>query len=120
MTDWGPSDERWFRSGRQHKHDALRQLLADLPRLTWILVGDDGQHDPALYDDLVAEHPDRVRLVLIRQLTETEQLLTHGTPTALPGEGAGDRPARPDVPVLRAMDGHALARAVAGRDVVDP
>ena len=120
MTDWGPSDERWFRSGRQHKHDALRQLLADLPGLTWTLVGDDGQHDPALYDDLVAEHPDRVRLVMIRQLTETEQLLTHGTPTALPGEGARDRPARPDVPVLRAPDGYALARAVAGLDVVEP
>ncbi len=114
MTDWGPTDERWFRSGRQHKHDALRQLLADLPGLTWTLVGDDGQHDPALYDDLVAEHPDRVRLVLIRQLTETEQILTHGTPTARPGEGAGDRPARPDVPVLRAGDGHALARSAEG------
>jgi phosphatidate phosphatase APP1 len=120
MTDWGPSDERWFRSGRQHKTDALRQLLADLPQLTWTLVGDDGQHDPALYDDLVAENPDRVRLVLIRQLSETEQLLTHGTPTALPGEGAGDRPARPDVPVLRARDGHGLAHAVAALDDLDP
>ncbi len=113
MTDWGPSDERWFRSGRQHKHDALRQLLADLPQLTWTLVGDDGQHDPALYDDLVAEHPDRIDLVLIRQLTEAEQLLTHGTPTTLPGEGADERPSRPDVPVLRAPDGHALGRAIA-------
>lgn len=112
MTDWGPSDERWFRSGRQHKHDALRQLLADLPELCWTLVGDDGQHDPALYDDLVSEHPDRVRLVLIRQLTETEQLLTHGSPTARPGEGAGDRPPRPGLPVLRGPDGHALLAAV--------
>ena len=56
--------------------------------------------------------PLKLRLVMIRQLTETEQLLTHGTPTALPGEGAGDRPARPDVPVLRAGDGHALAAAI--------
>ncbi len=122
MTDWGPSDERWFRSGRQHKHDALRQLLADLPQLTWTLVGDDGQHDPALYDDLVAEHPDRVGLVLIRQLSEAEQLLTHGTPTTLPGEGAHERPRRPGVPVLRGPDGHALLAAVAGEgaDAGDP
>jgi len=41
-------------------------------------------------------------------------------PTARPGEGAGDRPARPDVPVLRAPDGYVLARAVTGLDVVDP
>ena len=59
MTDWGPNDDRWFRSGRQHKHDSLRRLLADLPELTWVLVGDDGQHDPALYDDLAEEFPDR-------------------------------------------------------------
>lgn len=113
MTDWGPSDERWFRSGRQHKHDTLRQLFADLPWLTWTLVGDDGQHDPALYDDLAAELPDRVAAILIRQLTPTEQVLTHGSPTALPGEGADDTPERSAVPVLRGPDGHALGAALA-------
>lgn len=112
MTDWGPSDERWFRSGRQHKHDTLRQLLADLPWVTWTLVGDDGQHDPALYDDLAAEHPDRVATVLIRQLTPAEQVLTHGSPTALPGEGEHDTPERSAVPVLRGPDGMSLARAL--------
>ena len=122
MTDWGPSDERWFRSGRQHKHDALRQLLADLPQLTWTLVGDDGQHDPALYDDLAAEHPDRIERVLVRQLSETEQLLTHGTPTTLPGEGPHERPQRPGVTVVRGPDGHALLAALRahGADPDDP
>ena len=112
MTDWGPSDDRWFRSGRQHKHDSLRRLLADLPGLSWTLIGDDGQHDPALYDDLAEENPDRVRLVLIRQLTATEQVLTHGSPTTRPGEGEHDRATPPGVPVLRAPDGDALVRAV--------
>ena len=112
MTDWGPNDDRWFRSGRQHKHDSLRRLLADLPELTWVLVGDDGQHDPALYDDLAAEFPDRVGLVLIRQLSAAEQVLTHGTPTTRPGEGEHERAATPQVLVLRAPDGDALVRAV--------
>jgi phosphatidate phosphatase APP1 len=115
MTDWGPTDDRWFRSGRQHKHDSLRRLLSALPGLTWTLVGDDGQHDPALYDDLVAEYPHRVRLVLIRELTPTEQVLTHGTPTTRPGEGARDRPPPPGVPVLRGPDGAALVRALKAR-----
>lgn len=119
MTDWGPSDDRWFRSGRQHKHDSLRRLLADLPELSWTLVGDDGQHDPALYDDLAEEHPDRVRLVLIRQLTATEQVLTHGSPTARPGEGAHDRVAPPRVRVLRAPDGDALVQALQQPDPGD-
>ena len=42
MTDWGPSDDRWFRSGRQHKHDSLRRLLADLPGLSWTLSATTG------------------------------------------------------------------------------
>jgi phosphatidate phosphatase APP1 len=114
MTDWGPTEDRWFRSGRQHKHDSLRRLLADLPALSWTLVGDDGQHDPALYDDLAAEHPDRVDRVLIRQLTAAEQVLTHGSPTARPGEGAHDRPVPAGVPALRGPDGDALIRALGG------
>lgn len=52
--------------------------------------------------------------VRVLGLTKTEQIRRHATPTARPGEGAGDRPARPDIPVLRAGDGHALARAAEG------
>jgi phosphatidate phosphatase APP1 len=115
MTDWGPTDERWFRSGRQHKHDSLRRLLADLPGLTWTLLGDDGQHDPALYDDLVEEYPDRVRLVLIRELSPAEQVLTHGSPTARPADQGRLRPPPTPVPVLRGPDGHALLRSVRSR-----
>lgn len=112
MTNWGPADGRWFRSGWQHKHDTLRQLLADLPGLTWTLVGDDGQHDPALYADLAAEHPGRVAAILIRELTQAEQVRTHGSPKARPGESRHDTPRPGAVPVLRGPDGRALARAL--------
>ena len=122
MTDWGPTGDRLFRSGRQHKHDSLRRLLDDLPQVTWTLVGDDGQHDPALYDDLAAEHPTRVRRILIRELTATEQVLTHGSPTTLPGEGPQDRRPTAAVPVLRGPDGDALVRALSsqGLSTVSP
>jgi phosphatidate phosphatase APP1 len=44
------------------------------------LGGDDGQHDPQLYDELVADAAGRVPLIAIRRLSLTEQVLTHGTP----------------------------------------
>lgn len=107
MTDWGPTADRWFRSGRAHKRSSLRRLLIDLPQLRWALVGDDGQHDPAIYAELVEHAPDRVRLVAIRQLTPTEQVLTHGSP--LPPNGQAEPTgAAAAVPVLRGPDGHAL------------
>lgn len=109
MTDWGPNEDRWFRSGRAHKRATLRRLLAELPDLTWTLVGDDGQHDPALYDELATEAPARVSLVLIRRLSAAEQVLTHGTPGTLPGEDVrASDPRRRGVPVLQGRDGWEL------------
>jgi phosphatidate phosphatase APP1 len=44
LTDWGPTHDRWFRSGREHKQENLRRLRAS-SRTKWMLLGDDGQHD---------------------------------------------------------------------------
>jgi phosphatidate phosphatase APP1 len=111
MTDWGPTGEGWFRSGREHKRTQLRRLVDELPQLRWVLVGDDGQHDPLLYDEVVARAPTRVRAVVIRQLSPAEQVLTHGTPDP-PSQRRGVARALRSVPVLRAPDGVGLLRAL--------
>ncbi len=81
LTDWGPTPDGWFRSGQTHKRQSLRRLFADFPRLRWLLVGDDGQHDPSLYAEAAAAAPDRVLGIAIRQLTATQQVATHGLPS---------------------------------------
>jgi phosphatidate phosphatase APP1 len=103
LTDWGPTASGWFRSGREHKQTQLRRLLGELPELTWILVGDDGQHDPDIYTRVAEEFPGRVRAVLIRQLTALEQVLTHGTPDPLEESEVGGG---------RAVEGAGVAGAV--------
>lgn len=106
MTDWGPTDDAWFRSGRAHKRVQLLRLMAELPQLTWTFIGDDGQHDPDLYAEAVAAAtPGRVRAVLIRQLTAAQQVLTHGTPEPLPEKQPG-----PSVPEIRGPDGFELLK----------
>ncbi len=115
MTDWGPTPDSWFRSGQVHKRTQLQRLLAELPQLTWVLVGDDGQHDPDLYDEAAAGAAGRVRAVVIRQLSATEQVLTHGTPEPLTDRpGPAPRPA-PCVEEIRAPDGYQLLAAVRAR-----
>lgn len=79
LTDWGPTNTGWFRSGWEHKASSLLQLTTDFPNISWVLVGDDGQHDPAIYAEFATVAPDRVRAVAIRQLTPAEQVLAHGT-----------------------------------------
>jgi len=75
LTDWGPTAESWFRSGRAHKRSSLERLAREFPQIKWLLVGDDGQHDESIYHDFVEQHPDHVRAVCIRQLTPGEAVL---------------------------------------------
>ncbi len=79
LTDWGPTNTGWFRSGMEHKRTSLLRLAAEFPRISWLLVGDDGQHDPEIYAEFAHSHPTHVAAVAIRQLSPTEQVLAHGT-----------------------------------------
>ena len=53
-----------------HKRDTIRRLMDDYPDLPFVLIGDSGQEDPETYRDIVRERPDRVRAVLVRDVTE--------------------------------------------------
>ncbi len=105
MTDWGPTNTGWFRSGQDHKRACLHRLTRELPQVRWVLFGDDGQHDPTLYGEFAEQRPDRVRAIGIRELTATEQLLSHFTPLATDEFEQHDSD---DVPIVRAPDGYAM------------
>lgn len=78
LTDWGPTHDRWFRSGREHKQRELTRLVADFPNIRWILFGDDGQHDEELYHEFSIAHPQNVAAVAIRQLSAGQAVLAGG------------------------------------------
>ncbi|QMV84339.1 DUF2183 domain-containing protein [Corynebacterium hindlerae] len=103
LTDWGPTPTGLFRSGQEHKKVQLRNLIIDFPDIHWILVGDDGQHDPLTYGNLVAEHPDRITLVAIRQLTPGEHVLAHGSATPIESSTASS-----PVPWIQGANGREL------------
>lgn len=75
LTDWGPTHDRWFRSGSEHKRCELSRLVAEFPGIRWLLIGDDGQHDEDLYHNFASRHPERVAAVVIRQLSVGEAVL---------------------------------------------
>ena len=115
LTDWGPTVDGWFRSGPQHKRRELVRLFEELPQLRWLLVGDDGQHDPSLYAEAARAHPERVLAVAIRQLSAAEQVAGHGTPSArdeATPSGAGGPLS------VTGADGAALARELRARGVL--
>ncbi len=78
LTDWGPTHDRWFRSGRNHKVETLGRLSREFPDMRWLLIGDDGQHDEEIYGQFAVDHPRNVRAVAIRQLSNSEAVLAGG------------------------------------------
>ncbi|MBO9577873.1 MAG: DUF2183 domain-containing protein, partial [Microbacteriaceae bacterium] len=112
LTDWGPTHDRFFRSGRTHKHAQLRRLAAEFPDVRWLLVGDDGQHDEQLYAEFAREHPQNVAAVCIRQLTPTEAVLARGRVRAAAHE------AESPVRWFFAPDGAGLLEQLIGAGIV--
>nr|BFF19632.1 hypothetical protein GCM10025730_31530 [Promicromonospora thailandica] len=108
LTDWGPTLTGWFRSGPAHKDASLDLLMSWFPHVRWLLVGDDGQHDPDIYDRAARRSPGRVRAVAIRELTGGQQVLAGNAP----GNGASAEGEAP-VPTVTGRDGTELARRLA-------
>mgnify|MGYP003477337805 FL=1 len=100
LTDWGPTHDRWFRSGKEHKLANLRRLAKEFPHVQWLLIGDDGQHDDEIYTTFATEHPESVKAIAIRRLSAGEAVLAGGrnsvnhdsgdsTPWVTASDGAG-------------------------------
>ncbi|MEJ1086902.1 phosphatase domain-containing protein [Microbacterium sp. Mu-80] len=115
LTDWGPTHDRWFRSGREHKSTNLRRLAEEFPEVRWLLIGDDGQHDEGIYAQFQKEHPDSVAGVAIRRLLPAEAVLAGGRAATVPHradeapwvsaeDGAGLRDLLGEVGILDAED----------------
>ena len=116
LTDWGPTNTGWFRDGSTHKRNALERLVRELPNVRWLLVGDDGQHDPVVYGEFAAAHPEAVEAVAIRRLTPTEKLLASGLS---PTEPLAVPPAAEGVARVSGGDGFELMHRLRGAGVLD-
>jgi phosphatidate phosphatase APP1 len=112
LTDWGPTHDRWFRSGKAHKSENLLRLAREFPHVKWMLIGDDGQHDDDLYTAFTSEFPGHVSAVAIRQLSTAEAVLAGGR-TAVNDHSAAQ------VPWVTGPDGAELLERLADVGVVD-
>lgn len=105
LTDWGPTHDRLFRNGREHKEQSLRRLASEFPHIKWLLVGDDGQHDEQIYGAFAQENPESVAAIAIRRLSPSEAVLA--------GRRAKPRPDTPGIPWVYAPDGAGLSDQLA-------
>ncbi len=78
LTDWGLTQDRWFRSGQEHKHRNLERLAKEFPDVRWLLIGDNGQHDEQIYSGFARENAYKVAAIAIRQLSVSESVFAGG------------------------------------------
>lgn len=52
----------------RYKTEKIEEILARLPRVRFVLVGDDGEKDPEIYHDIRMRFPARVEAVWIRRV----------------------------------------------------
>jgi phosphatidate phosphatase APP1 len=57
-------------SSRHHdyKEPMIREILELNPALPFILIGDNGQHDPEIYSSIIKRYPGRIRAIYIRNV----------------------------------------------------
>jgi phosphatidate phosphatase APP1 len=68
----GPLILRDFGSGHgaEHKRKSIARILATYPKLEFVLIGDSGERDPEIYSEVVRAHPERIRVIYIRSVTQ--------------------------------------------------
>ena len=67
-----PANLLSFEHGK-HKREQIDPLFSNFPDLSFILIGDSGQQDPAIYQKIVEDYPNRVLAVYIRNAQTTEE-----------------------------------------------
>ena len=68
LRDLGIDPTKFIKTGHEHKLDKIRQILNTFPDLPFLLVGDEGQKDPWLYEQIAREFPGRIRAIYIRDI----------------------------------------------------
>ncbi len=53
----------------QHKQTKIEHIVTFYPRHQFILLGDDSQHDPTIYENICKIYPKNIRAIYIRQTT---------------------------------------------------
>lgn len=70
LKDYGVRKDYLFSKGHlQHKFSEIKQILESFPRLKFILIGDSGQKDPIIYQEVVKQFPGRISAVYIRSIS---------------------------------------------------
>lgn len=69
LRDWGLTRTGFLPTDhREHKLQAIGEILDFYPSLPFVLIGDNGQQDPEIYGEIASRYPGRILAVFIREV----------------------------------------------------
>lgn len=75
--------ENWLSfDHRLHKREKIEPILQRFPQLPFLLIGDSGQKDIDIYQQLLADFPDQIAAIYIRNVTPNDPLRQQQLATA--------------------------------------
>lgn len=74
LRDLGLDADKFIKSDHlSHKFKEIENLLITYPQLNFVLVGDSGQQDPVIYEEVVKKYPGRILAIYIRDVKVPER-----------------------------------------------
>lgn len=116
LRDFGLDAGKFISSpGHGHKLERVRALVARMPQLRWVLLGDSGQADAELYAEAAREFGERIAAIYIRDVDPgLDSPLDTGVDAWI------ERIAGTRVPMLRVADSVAIAAHAAEHGLIHP
>lgn len=69
LRDFGIDENKLGHSDHMsHKYKEIENILITYPTLNFVLIGDSGQQDAAIYKEVVQKHPGRIMAIYIRDV----------------------------------------------------
>ena len=66
--------DRSTRPEKPHKQREILNLLQSYPDMKFILIGDSGEHDPAIYTEIAERFPDRILAIYLRSVKHRRRM----------------------------------------------
>jgi phosphatidate phosphatase APP1 len=74
LRDYGLDAEKELPTDHHdHKLSQIAKVMAMYPSLSFILIGDNGQHDPEIYLEALKKYPNRVKAIYIRDVASDKR-----------------------------------------------
>ncbi|MFD2516415.1 App1 family protein [Salinimicrobium flavum] len=74
LRDFRTPFDRSLKPEKPHKQKEIINILKTYPHLKFILIGDSGEHDPAIYTDMAAQYPDRILAIYLRSVKHRKRM----------------------------------------------